>query len=111
MTEFKRNAYFIIIFCTQLPFFTPFLADSDKFLYHTWRLHFWTDGILSGAEAMTEVRKPGCHGKQASMLLISNSKIKSSTLYRFSKNTSHYFSNLISIFLSATVRNSSSFFY
>jgi len=46
---------------------------------------------------MTEVRKPCSHGKVASMLLVSNSietQMVSSMLYRFSKNTSRYPSNL-----------------
>jgi len=105
------------------------LLDSHKFLFFHRESIFWTEGVQRGAKDITEVRKPGGHGKVASVQLIFQIKTRKvshecfndflQTLLVIPSNLNHGlgmpkpFKNKILIFFFffffATVRNSTSF--
>jgi len=61
------------------------------------RIHFWIEEVQRNAKAMSQVRKPGGHGKEASMLCFPTQSIELfvTNALPFTKNTSLYLSNCI----------------
>jgi len=83
MTKFKSASFYILHGYHFFSHFCYSILTSSYFF--TWRLHFLTEGVERGAEAMTRVGKP-C----GQFFVILRFVLQ---LYWFSKNPSRYPSN------------------